>query len=309
MYLVLENHYSYSLVLSDDGRFLRVANLGYKVGEKTDRVYILEEETTRTPSEPKKKSPKIKRLYGPILALAACLVIAFVGIFSSDTFAPEAYGTVYMSINPKLSIDLKKDDRVISLEGLNEDGKVLASSIDYEDKKITDLIDCIYERASELGFLDSGRVYIKIDGKDESWEDELMGLVKDRLIEKDLSIRIDIENNNHKERIEPKEKGSPKKTIKIPVETKSKPDKKENSTNTPPTSKDSPVSYDESAYGDDSSYGTYQSEKPQGSADQSPYEPDTTNYDSPYKADTYEESYDESAYDSGSAYDDSSDYD
>lgn len=292
MYLVLENHYSYSLVLSEDGKFLRVANLGYEVGEMTDRVYILKENISPM------KAKRGKKVFEPILALAACLVFALVGVFSSDLLGPRAYGTVYMSINPEISIDLKKDDTVISLTGLNEDGKILAEGLAYEGEKLDDLLDDIYERAAELGFLDSGRVYIKIDGKDESWEDEVMSLVKDRLVEKDLSIRIDIETNNKKEKIEPE---SLKKTIKIPIKSTQVPEPKDEKVN---ESYRAP-SYDDSAYGES---GTYQSPSySEDLTDDSPYEApsdDTTNY-------SYIEDPDNSAYDTdddssyGSSYDDS----
>ncbi len=37
-YMVMECHRAYAIVLDSEGRFLKVANLGYSVGQKTDFV-------------------------------------------------------------------------------------------------------------------------------------------------------------------------------------------------------------------------------------------------------------------------------
>ena len=37
-YMVMERRQAYAIVLDDEGRFLKVANLGYEVGQRTDFI-------------------------------------------------------------------------------------------------------------------------------------------------------------------------------------------------------------------------------------------------------------------------------
>ena len=63
-YLVMESRPSYAVVLDEEGRFLKVANLGYQVGQRVDTVIGFQEET----SSPARK-------WVPLVSLAACLCL------------------------------------------------------------------------------------------------------------------------------------------------------------------------------------------------------------------------------------------
>lgn len=64
-YLVMECRAGYAVVLDNQGRFQKVPNLGYEVGQQLDSVVILPEET-------KAVIPFRKRLTS-LVAAAACL--------------------------------------------------------------------------------------------------------------------------------------------------------------------------------------------------------------------------------------------
>ena len=43
-YMVMETHFSYAVVLDEGGNFLRVANMGYEIGDRIKSVFPMEEE-------------------------------------------------------------------------------------------------------------------------------------------------------------------------------------------------------------------------------------------------------------------------
>ena len=90
-YMVMECHLSYDIVLAEDGRFLKVANLHYQVGEI---VYDVVEMNMPTP---KHHMPHIPKWGYALSALACCLVLALTSLLW-PTSAP--YASVYLSINP-----------------------------------------------------------------------------------------------------------------------------------------------------------------------------------------------------------------
>lgn len=111
-YLVMECHESYAVVLDSRGRFLKVANLRYEVGQELDTVVELREPVRE----------KVIPWKG-LTALAACLCIVFTGLWQMVLLS---MGTVLIQINPQIRLNVNRMERVISAEALNPDGaKVL----------------------------------------------------------------------------------------------------------------------------------------------------------------------------------------
>ncbi|MBQ7098829.1 MAG: hypothetical protein IJO05_03815, partial [Oscillospiraceae bacterium] len=111
-YLVMECHSSYAVVLDHQGRFKKVANLGYQVGQEVSTVVEL-------------RQPKPRGVihWQPVLTAAACLCILFVGIWQTALLS---MGTVLIQINPQIRLSVNRMERVISAEAVNADGaKVL----------------------------------------------------------------------------------------------------------------------------------------------------------------------------------------
>ena len=112
-YLVMECGFSYAVVLDQQGRFLKVANLGYAVGQTVDSVIPFQEE--------QKKSRTSRRVI-PVLAAAACLCLVFLGGFQ---YILSPYGTVRIQINPDVMISVNRWDYAVDVEGMNDDGEEL----------------------------------------------------------------------------------------------------------------------------------------------------------------------------------------
>ena len=111
-YLVMEVHPAYAVVLDEEGRFLKAANLRYQVGDTVRDIVELR--------RPKEKRPALWKPLSGVAGLAACLCIVFFGYYQPN-FVP--YGALRIQINPDVELTLSRTDRVLELEGLNEDGR------------------------------------------------------------------------------------------------------------------------------------------------------------------------------------------
>ncbi|NLM06016.1 MAG: hypothetical protein GX219_03740, partial [Tissierellia bacterium] len=188
-YLVMECHKSYAVVLDNEGRFIKVANLGYEIGDRIDFVIKT--------SEPKSKSNVIK-LNSPVIRLitaAASFMLIFLGAWNV-LFA--TYGTVQMTINPEVKISINKIDYVVGLEGLNEDGKGLISDLNYFGKKYQILADEIANKAIEKGYLsDNGEIKLLVDSKNLNWKTNVEDiLILELEVNLDNKIKITISGKN-----------------------------------------------------------------------------------------------------------------
>lgn len=170
-YLVMEVHPAYAVVLDSQGRFLKVANLRYQVGQQVDRVVPLS-----TPSQ----SHVV--LWKPLVglgSLAACLCLVFFGYYRPN-FLP--YGTLRIQINPDVQLTLSHTQRVLGLEGLNEDGWDLIEGYSYHNKSQDTVAQELVERAMEMGYLSDGdTICITVDSSDAQWQDSETDYVMDLL--------------------------------------------------------------------------------------------------------------------------------
>ena len=115
-YLVMECHPSYAIVLDNEGRMIKAANLGYQEGQVVGEIIA-----RQAP-----KAPILFRL-AP-LAAAACLCLAVLGGGAYGAYGMP-YGTVEVRINPDVKMSVSYMDRVVGLEGVNEDGKKLIDQV------------------------------------------------------------------------------------------------------------------------------------------------------------------------------------
>lgn len=163
-YLVMECHPAYAVVLDERGRFVRVPNLGYEVGQRLDDVVtfdaaVLSFEQTRP--------RRARRGLAAALAAAACLCTLVIGGFA---VWQTPIGTVHMSINPEVDIDVNHFDRVVGLEGDNEDGEKLVEGFSYYGRTIDEVSDDLAVRAKEQGYLvPGGTIQITVESDDEEW--------------------------------------------------------------------------------------------------------------------------------------------
>ena len=133
-YLVMEVHPAYAVVLDEEGRFLKAANLRYQVGDTVRDIVELR--------RPKEKRPALWKPLSGVVGLAACLCLVFFGYYQPN-FTP--YGALRIQINPDVELTLSRTDRVLELEGLNADGRVLIEGYDYGGKDREDVTEELVE--------------------------------------------------------------------------------------------------------------------------------------------------------------------
>ena len=89
-YLVLETHPAYAVLLDEEGRFLKAANLHYTLGDRVTEIVELQ-------PVPNGNAGRWKKSLASLSALAACLCLVFFGYYQPN-FSP--YGTLRLQINP-----------------------------------------------------------------------------------------------------------------------------------------------------------------------------------------------------------------
>ena len=191
-YLVMECHPGYAVLLDEEGRFLKAANLRYEIGQ---RVYdpVLMKET------PQKHRHAVRWISSGIAAIAACFLLFF-GIHYYQKYL-QPYSSIYLTINPTVQMDLNRQGTVVRLTGINEDGKALLEGYDSKGKDKVTVADELIDRAIEMGFLsEGGQVSFSIDSPDDALFQEYGTELRTKVTEHlDGRITITIEITNHQD--------------------------------------------------------------------------------------------------------------
>ena len=159
-YLVMETHPAYAVLLDEEGRFLKAANLSYQVGDTVQDIVELQ--------PPKAKSPAVWKPLSGLAGLAACVCLVFFGYYQPNY---TAYGTLRIQINPDVEMTVSRTDRVLGLDGLNEDGEALIAGYAYQGKDRETAAGELVERAIDMGYLSDGEtVSITVTSADADWQ-------------------------------------------------------------------------------------------------------------------------------------------
>lgn len=181
-YLVMECHASYAVVLDSRGRFIKVANLGYQVGQEVGTVVEMQE-PGRTPVR-----------WKAMLSAAACLCILFTGLWQMMLLS---MGTVLIQINPQIRLSVNRMERVISAEAVNADGaKVL---FDYRPfgKTVEQVTQELSDRAAAMGYLsDGGEVHLTVDSENAAWKTKTEDRLRTVIVHDAQNITIIIEHDD-----------------------------------------------------------------------------------------------------------------
>ena len=184
-YLVMECHPSYAIVLDNEGRMIKAANLGYQEGQVVGEIIA-----RQTP-----KAPILFRL-AP-LAAAACLCLAVLGGGAYGAYGMP-YGTVEVRINPDVKMSVSYMDRVVGLEGVNEDGKKLIDQVSYKGRNSEYMTGILVERAMEMGYLtEGGTIYVAASGGSERWKAKRADAIRtglDTLLKDGMPVEVHVES-------------------------------------------------------------------------------------------------------------------
>ena len=157
-YLVMECGLSYAVVMDGTGRFWKVPNLGYTVGQMLEDVVLLPERLAK---------PAFHKRLARWGTMAACVCLLLLGSWVWQS----PIGTVRMQINPDVQLCVNRFDRVVALEGLNEDGAALIDGYHAYGKGMKTVSDELADRAVELGYLsDGGQITLTVDSKRDGWK-------------------------------------------------------------------------------------------------------------------------------------------
>lgn len=157
-YLVMECHSGYAVVLDENGRFLKAANLHYEVGQTVTEVVPLQ-----LPAE-KARKKQGGRILATLATMAACMALAVTGFLNT-----RPYASVFLKINPEVRIDVNRKDRVLDVEGMNPDGTLLLEGYAHKKKDLDTVMDELVDRAIELDYLhEGGTVSLSLDAE-EDW--------------------------------------------------------------------------------------------------------------------------------------------
>lgn len=195
-YIVMECNLSYAVVLDEAGRFLKVANMHYELGQTVTNVIEMEIPEA-APVEDKTVKKKSKKWIYSLVAMAAALMLI---VSSALQTSLTTYATVYIAINPEVRIDVNKAEKVLSLEGLNTDGIILLSDYEYKKKELELVMDELVDRAVEMGYLhEGGKITFNFESDNDEWVESrsqsLMTHVDDR-IKDTLQINIEVVDKN-----------------------------------------------------------------------------------------------------------------
>ena len=191
-YIVMECHYSYAVVLDENGKFLSVANLNYEVGQTVTSVIQINEYKT----ENNKNKYKWVRAAA---SMVACIVMVVAIILLNVN--PKPYGKVYMTINPEVCIDVDENDVVVGISAINEDGKTFLEKYNHKNKKLDVVMDELIDRAIEMEYLQiGGRVTLTFDADNNEWilnKSDEMDVHLHEYFDQKISIDIVITNKKN----------------------------------------------------------------------------------------------------------------
>lgn len=188
-YMVMECHPGFAVVMSEDGRFLKVANLNYQVGQTVNHVVEMQVPT------PEKKHRRMLPLLYSAASVAACAMLA-VTVFLYQ--GQVAYASVYLDINPQVRIGVNRQDKVVELEVGDTDGIILLEGYQYKQKSRDQVVQELVERAIALHYLQSGdSITLRVDAKDADWAaqygEDVRAELDDYLAER-LDVLVDLDD-------------------------------------------------------------------------------------------------------------------
>lgn len=269
-YLVMECFNSYVVLLDEEGRFVKSANLGYEIGETIENPVLMLDQPMDKPQ--RRVSNKV---VAAIVAIAAVIAIFFGIDYYQENLVP--YSSIFMAINPEVEMVLSKNGDVIDIQGTNADGATLIEEYTPVSKNRIEVANELVDRAIDMGFLaEGGRVSIAIDTPDKDLF-EKYGIEFRRELDGRLSITIEITDMENKN-----------KTPKPPVEKEPVPadDTDYDDTN-----------YDDSSYEETPAPAPAPTPAPPAPSDDTDYD-DTDYDDTDYEDSDYDDSdYDDSDYD------------
>lgn len=152
-----------------------------RLKEAFDAVHAEEELKNRTEEFLLRKiadhSPK-RNFHRAVVSSVACLALIFGTLFGYWLyFTPTSM--ISIDVNPSFELEVNRFNRVISVNGYNEDGQVLAKELNLRFTNYEDAVNEILAQESIASYLQKdGFLSIVVTGEDEKQSDEILENVK-----------------------------------------------------------------------------------------------------------------------------------
>lgn len=213
-YMVIETHLGYAVVLSEKGQFIKTANFDYEVGQMVDQIFEMKEPENSFFSKIPFKSALV------MMSAVAVLILA---VIMNQPITNQAIGYVILKINPEVRINIKADNHVIDVEGVNQDGKDLVVDYDPQSKHVEIVMEELIDKAIADGYLSDGsQITLTYNSEDEQWILNSTSEAKNKFVEytqkkvqatiivgenltNDFEVIIPVEHTDYQERPVPTE--------------------------------------------------------------------------------------------------------
>lgn len=138
--------------------------------KESTRAFLREKTGNYTAPEPRRRSGGFRRL-APALACVALLVVGLSGY--QAYFTPTS--AISIDINPSVELEINRFDRVITVEGLNDDGTALAAELNVRFLSYDDALEqIIASDAIQQCLADDGLLSIVVSGDNEVQQQEIL---------------------------------------------------------------------------------------------------------------------------------------
>lgn len=163
--VVVQIHSGIAVVLSDDGRIVKVRNQKYVIGQ------VIEMKATTK-----------RKIHFPSAVAAAAVAIfmcSIIGVSAYAYYTPYSY--VSLDVNPSIEYSLNRFNRVLKVTGVNDEGKEIVQELNLDNlsnKTIDEAIKLTVKQIGEDGYFsgeEEGGVVISTSAKDLKKAESLAG--------------------------------------------------------------------------------------------------------------------------------------
>lgn len=121
-----------------------------------------------------KTSAPARPFYHRYAAVAfACLAFMMLG-FGGWNFYMAPVSTISVDVNPSIELGINRLDRVVSVQGYNEDGRVLAASVELKNLNYSDALDVLLSSETMQPYrANNGLVSITVIGNTDQKSEEM----------------------------------------------------------------------------------------------------------------------------------------
>lgn len=132
------------------------------------------------------EQPQERNSFIPKLAFALAFVFAIItgGILYNNSQLNRISTTLFLDVNPSVEINLNKDDRVVNVEPLNEDGKTIIGTMDFRNSDLEVTVNALIGSMLRNGYLSDikNSILVSVENNDQA---------KAEALQKQLSEEID----------------------------------------------------------------------------------------------------------------------